>query len=533
MSHGAGYRQGMKYATTRGVFHRLHMVRTAGLMALMSAAGSATGLALDAVILSAFGAGAETDALFAAMTIPALLIGIVSIQSPKVFVPVFGALFESNDDDAAWALLRNLLTVGTAAFATAAALGVLLSGVLIPAQIPGLDSAVVALAIQLSRVCFLLVVVQSVSSMLSSVLYAKHHYAVASSQKLVTNLVTLAVAIAGHRTFGIYAIAWGSVLASTVHLARVCWVLRGLGFRYHWRFDLRQPQLRDTLGALGYPFGGHVLGESAVLVQNVLGSFLGSGSVTLVRYSHRVVQAAAGILLGSVVKVVMPTMARHAVSGDARRQRQTLLEGIQLLAMVGVPICAWLILTAQPLVVVLFQRGEFSASDAALTALILQWMVPDLLLGRLVSVTQTLFYCNGDQRTPFVSTVLFTIVNAVTAVVFTRWVGVQGVGMAISLASVSNTIYMLVKLKQRFSPMGWSDMHSFAVRLGMTTIAAAAACVVAGRVVSVAPVPQAMAAFFSFALPTIAGFGVFGIGVLMFRLFDPGLIRARVREAES
>jgi len=48
--------------------------------------------------------------------------------------------------------------------------------------------------------------------------------------------------------------------------------------------------------------------------------------------------------------------------------------------------------------VLLFERGEFSRADAALTGVLIRFMAPDILLGRLVSITQTLFYANMDMR---------------------------------------------------------------------------------------------------------------------------------------
>src|SRR5438874_272400 len=127
------------------------------------------------------------------------------------------------------------------------------------------------------------------------------------------------------------------------------------------------------------------------------------------RYASRIVQAIAGILLGSVVRVTLPLMAKHAAANDLRAQRRTFLESIRLLTIVGLPVCIWLILVAEPLVVLLFERGEFSRADAALTGLLIQFMAADILLGRLVSITQTLFYANMDMRTPLISTVIFPL----------------------------------------------------------------------------------------------------------------------------
>ena len=79
-----------------------HLVKNAGITAGLSGAGAVSGLVLDALVVFAFGVGYQTDALFAALTVPTLLNSVVSVQSPKIIIPLFSALFDRNDEDAAW-----------------------------------------------------------------------------------------------------------------------------------------------------------------------------------------------------------------------------------------------------------------------------------------------------------------------------------------------------------------------------------------------------------------------------------------------
>jgi len=257
-----------------------------------------------------------------------------------------------------------------------------------------------------------------------------------------------------------------------------------------------------------------------MILQNVLGSFLGSGNVTVMRYASRIVQAIAGILLGSVVQVTLPLIAKYAAANDLRLQRKTLLESIQLLSVVGLPVCIWLVLSAEPLVVLFFQRGAFSAADAALTALIIRFMVPDLLLGRIVSVTQTLFYANSDLRTPLISTIIYTAVNTVFAVVLARLLGVVGVPIAVSLASVSNTIYMVSRLQLRFGPLGWSEMRGFTCRLFATCVVGGGGFAIGTKLVTITTVSYSLTKFLAVAMPTAFGMCLFIMGAFLFRLID-------------
>ena len=501
-----------------------YIFKNASITATLAGLGIVSGLILDALILSTFGVGSQTDAFFTALTVPLLITNIFSIQGPKVLVPVFSEYFRHNDHAAAWDLLRNVLTTALCALVGIYLLGVTLSAIIVPLQIPGLESQTIAAAISLSRIIFGLVVCQGLAAILQSVLYAQHRYLVSSSGKLVSNLVTITVVMFCYRHFGIQAVAAGMLLGSLIQVVVLAFALSTHNFRYHWVLKPSDPKLREIVRSFRYPLAGHVLGESGMILQNVLGSFLGSGNLTVMRYASRIVQAIAGILLGSVVQVTLPLMAKHAAANDLKAQRKTLLESIQLLTVVGLPICIWLILAAEPLVVLLFERGEFSRADAALTGILIRFMVPDILLGRLVSITQTLFYANMDMRTPLISTVIFTVSHTVLAIVLVGLLGVLGLPIAVSLASLSNAIYMTAKLQSRFGPVGWREIRDFPFRLAASCAIGGGGFAVGAKLASLTTVSYSVAKFLGVAMPTAVGMCLFIAGAFSFRLIDHRLL---------
>jgi putative peptidoglycan lipid II flippase len=501
-----------------------YIFKNASITATLAGFGVASGLILDALILSTFGMGSQTDAFFTALTVPLIITNVFSIQGPKVLIPVFSEYFSRNDQVHAWELLRNLVTTALCMLAVISLVGMALSGVFVPLQIPGLESQTISLAVRLSRILFGLVLCQGLASILQSVLYAQHCYLIASAGKLVSNALTISMIVLFQGHFGIQAVVAGMLLGGCVQVIALALALSTYGFRYYWLLKPTDPKLREIVRSFRYPLAGHILGESGVILQNVLGSFLGSGSITVMRYASRIVGAIAGILLGSVVQVTLPLMAKHAAANDMRVQRQTLLESIQLLSVVGVPICLWLILAAQPLVVLLFERGAFSRADAVLTSVIICFMAPDILLGRIVSVIQTLFYANMDMRTPLISTLIFTFAHTVFAILLVGLLGVLGMPIAVSLASLSNTLYMLLKLQSRFGPIGWSELWNFPLRL-------VAACTMGGgglflgtKWAILTTVSYSMAKLLDVAVPMAFGMCFFVAGAFLFRLIDSRLL---------
>jgi hypothetical protein len=105
--------------------------------------------------------------------------------------------------------------------------------------------------------------------------------------------------------------------------------------------------------------------------------------------------------------------------------------------------------------------------------------------------------------------------------------------MAVSIASLSNVTYMIIKLHKSFGAVGWSDMRAFSLRLAVTSMAAAVAFALGSRLFSTDGFPPQMMKLLDVAIPSIAGCGVFALGIFAFRLFDDRLIGSSPEGASS
>jgi putative peptidoglycan lipid II flippase len=473
---------------------------------------------LDVIILSVFGLSGQTDAFSAALTIPLIIGNIAKIQIPKLLIPVFTVHGTEYDESSAWELLRNLLTTSFLFLAGICLLGTMLSGVIIPLQVPGMEPHTISLTIWLSRMLFGLVLLQGLGSIFHSVLYARHSYIVSSSGRVIVIVVTIVVVILWHDHFGVWAIASGMLLGEFVHVAVLALALSTQGFQYHWILKPTDPKLLEIFRSFRYPLVGHGLAESSIIVQDVLGSFLGSGYITLMRYSTRIVQAIAGLLLGSVMQVTLPLVSQHAT--DLKALRRTLLESSKLLSIIGFPVCIWLIFAAEPMVVLFFERGEFSRADATLTGTIIGLMVPYILLSRIVSLAQTPFYATMEMRPPVMSTLIFALTHIVLATLLVSLLGLFGLPIALSLAMLCSACYMIYKLQSRFGPVGWSEMRGFAFRLSATSTVAGVGFALGTSLVRMITASGWVAKLLDFSVPTFFAICAFVVSAFVFRLID-------------
>src|SRR5262249_44569724 len=144
----------------------------------------------------------------------------------------------------------------------------------------------------------------------------------------------------------------------------------------------------------------------------------------------------------------------------------------------------------------------------------------DILIGRLASVAQTLFYANKDTRTPFTSTVIYTASHTLFAIGLVRVLGVRGLPIAVSLASLGFAGYMIVKVQKQFGPIGWSELFGFSVRLLGAAGVALAGFRVGTGLAATTQVSFSLAKLLDFSVPTAFGICAFIVAAFVFGLID-------------
>jgi putative peptidoglycan lipid II flippase len=426
--------------------------------------GVASGIVLDAVIVGFFGLSHQTDAYFAALAIPSLIANTVDAQGPKVLVPFFAQGFEQDGRQATWKQLRNVLTTCGLLFLAVAVVLTAGAWLLMPLQVPGLDPEAVRLAIQLEMILAWIVLTQGLCSVMTGALYADHHYLATTTSGITTNLVTIAFVVLYHDRLGIRALALGLVAGSCAQLAVLICVAGRRGFRLG-RGRLRDPRVTRIMGLGVYPLLGQALSGSNVFLENALGSLLGAGALSAVRYANRVVASVAGVLVGGLVTTSLPILSHCAAGRRFEDMKEALMKTMRFIALLAVPIGLWLIFAGKPLIALAFERGRFTNADSARVGLLLSLLAPYVLASRIVGVAELAFYATTDMRTPLWATAAFLSTYFALSLSLLPRLGVYAFAMGTSVAAILTAYLMLRLVTWRFGSLPWADSRQFGRRL--------------------------------------------------------------------
>jgi putative peptidoglycan lipid II flippase len=495
-----------------------YLIRNASISTFWQALGTVSGTVLDAVVLEHFGLGIETDALFASLAIPTLVTSALGIQIPKVLIPVLSRCTEKEGNEATSVLVSTLVTTFASVLCAGALLLSAFARMLIRIQAPGFQARTIHLGVRLFIVLIWLTFFQGVGPILQSFLFSRHRYVVPSLGKLMRTLPAILGLLFFGAKLGIYAVALGMVSGSILQLMLLGVAARANGLKWSLRWNPTDRRVREIVKMFGHPIQGHILSESKTLIENFLASLLRGGSLSVLRYATRIVEAISGVLLSGIVTSSLPLISADASKEKLGEMKKSLLDAIRLILFLALPIACWLIFTSQPLIVLLYQRGEFSNIDASHTALLIALATPYIIFSRLIGIAQTPFYANLDTKTPLLSALVFFGLYITIVVILSKTLGIYGFPIASSFASLMTAVIMSALLHRRFGPLGCRVLKKFGKRMSIA-IGFMICALIIGHGIGTHFLSESLAdKLIRFLVPTALGFTAFLGASVGFRL---------------
>ena len=419
------------------------------------------GLARDAAVAAVFGAGAVTDAFFAAFRLPNTLRRFTAEGAlTQAFVPAYAAARRENPKTASACAGEFLYLVASVLLILSAA-AALAAPQIIAAAAPGLEKP--ELAASILRVVFPYIALVSAAALLAGILNAEGKFRAAAAAPMLLNIsmIVSALFLAPKFMPPVMALAWGVLAGGAAQLVLVGFVVRRAGL---WpRVRPRRPDAR-ALRAFAL-MAQSALGAGAtqinLLINLAVASLLTAGGVSWLYYADRIMELPAGLLGAALATVALPAMSQ-----SAPQRAMEILDGVLRLALLlAAPAAIGMALLAEPIVRVLFLRGEFGETDAVQTAKAVAAYGAGVVGLTALRPLAAAFYARHDAAAPVKIAVAALFITQLFNGVFVfalGW-GHAGIALSIGLAANFNAAALWFLLRRRgwyVPPPGWGKFFA-------------------------------------------------------------------------
>lgn len=431
------------------------LLKSGVLVSALTLVSRILGLIRDMIVASVLGAGAVSDVFLFANRIPNFLRRLFAEGAfSKAFVPVLAEYNADNDLDktrefvakvsGSLGMVVTMVTlfamVGSPVIAAVFGTGWFLDWLNDGADAHKFTQASLLLKITFPYLWFITFVALS-----GAVLNTIGKFGVMAFSPVLLNVAIISMALFGADYFEQpdVALAWGIFLGGLLQfLFQIPFMKKaGLLVKPKWAWNDEGVKKVRTL-MLPALFGVSVT-QINLLLNQIIASFLITGSITWLYYSDRLIEFPLGIFGIAISTVVLPTLSRIAKKKEIEETQRkaefqsTMDWGVRMVLLLGIPAMVGIAVLAEPMIMTLFMRGKFGLSDVQATAHALWIMCLGLNSYMLISILANGFYANQNTRTPVKIGLIATASNMCFGVLAIPF-GYLGLAMASALSAAIN-----------------------------------------------------------------------------------------------
>ncbi len=412
------------------------------------------GFLRDILIAASLGAGPYADVFIVAFKFPNFFRRLFAEGAfNAAFVPMFAKELEGGGRKTAYDFAEEVLSVLLPSLILLVAIAQIFMPWVIYCIAPGFseDTEKFDLAVHLTRLTFQYIIFISLVSMLGGVLNSLYRFSSVAATPMILNIsLILSLELISHWTeTPAHALGIGVSLGGILQLIWLLVACERAGIKLKLRFPRLTTRVKKLILLAAPAAIGAGVAQINLLIDIIIASFLPEGSVSFLYYADRVSQLPLGVVGVAVGTALLPLLSRQLRSGDFDEVHKSQNRALRGALLLTIPATVALIVLAEPLIITLFERGEFTSSDSVATANALLIYAIGLPAFVLIKVFVPAFFAREDTKTPVIIAALCVLANVILNILLMKALGHLGIALATSISGWLNAIFLCFFLIKR------------------------------------------------------------------------------------
>jgi putative peptidoglycan lipid II flippase len=427
---------------------RRSVVRSTALISAWTLVSRLLGATRDLVVAHIFGASWIADAFYIAQTIPNAfrrLVGEGAVAA--VLVPTYAGRLEQHGEAAAKRYARALFSIWLLGVIALTVVGIFAAPALVSLFAAGYhdNPDAFALTVSLTRWMFPYLALVSAVGFFGGISNSHGRFGAAAASPVLFNIFIILGAVVP-MTFlpsPIYGLAIGVVVGGIAQLALLGGDCVAAKILIVPRWKPEDADLPEAWSLMLPQLFGIAIYQINIIVLRAYASFLPEGSVTQYYNASRLQELALGLFAVALATATQPAFARLFAKSDRRAYSELFQTSMNGVLVINFGAAAGLIGFAEPICIVLFGHGAFSAVAVERTAAVLVWLAIALLPVATVRLVGQVFYAFKQAKKPVHAGFWSMLINAVFGAFFIYHFGIEGLGMGLAAATTVQAILLL------------------------------------------------------------------------------------------
>lgn len=404
------------------------------------------GLFRDTLVANFYGTGMESVAYTAASKLPVTIFDLVigGVVS-AAFIPVFNSVLVKKGKKDAMKFANAYVNLIIIICAVISIIGIAFASPLIAFIAPDIPADAAGLAVKLTRIMFPMIIFTGLAFSFVGILQSMGEYNLPALISLVSNCIMVSYLFTLNRFFGIVGLAVAMLLGWAAQAFVQIPKAYSLGFRYSPKANIFDPDIyRAAKNALPI-----LIGTWTTPICNLINTRLASGiengrAMTALDYANRLYIMIVGIFSFVATNLLFPYFSRAEAEGDREGASRMMRTSVKTLIYIIAPIAVGVMILSEPFTAIVYQRGEFNASDTVITAEALSRYAVGMIFMAANEVMVKALFAANRPKIPMVSSLASMVFNIALVTVSGSRLGIGGIALVSAFATVVNLAINLI-----------------------------------------------------------------------------------------
>ena len=429
------------------------LFKTTLAVTLLIFVSKAGGFIREIIMAAYYGTEASMDAYNSAYSLYYVPVLLFNSCITSTLLPIYMQVHEEDGLKRANHFASNVLSLFGVAAMVVSVIMFMLAGPIVRITNGGYSLEKQQLTAQLLRIMLPSLVFLVSSIVLSSILNAREKYLAAQLTGFPITVALIAATVGFSAQFGIKALAWGVFFSGILQVLILLPSLRNT-FSFKIHFDFNDANFKRLLLLACPAVLSMAVNELNHLIDRFLATGLGDGMVAGMNFAFKLITFLQGVLLVPLTTIMFSKMSQHAAKGDNKGIIRIIMNCIETVSLVILPITAVCIVMGGDVIRAAYMRGQFDAESVVITTGPFVFYVIGLIGFGVRDLLNRAFHSLQDTKTPMANSAVTVVMNIVLNLLLVKAMGASGLALATSASGILGACMLFVRLRGKLGLMG-------------------------------------------------------------------------------
>lgn len=436
-----------------------------------------TGLIREVSFAKFFGTGMVTDIYVVSESITAMAFSFLFMSIQTTFIPMYNKVLTKRGRQEADYFTANLANTLVLIAAIISGVGFVFMPQIMHLVAAGFEGEKLNQAVLFTRIVLFRILFSAFNGAFISYLNNYNNFLTPATTGIIMNVVMIFFSYLTAKTGNLLLLAVGSIFAVAIQYSFFPRALRHAGYRHRLLLKPNSPAIRESLSIAVPAMFSILVNDISIIVDKAIAtSIVPNGGASALNYANMIFMMVQGVVIVSIVTASYPGMSRAAQKENLQPFKRVIHHSLVHGMVLILPAVVGMMLFAQPIVRLFYERDQFTATSTLLTTGALFWYTPGLI-GLLCSqIFIRAFYALHDTKTPLLISTVQVAVDITLNFILSYFFGLNGLAASTMVGNLVGAVMLGTVLRKKSGRLAFRSLFKSVSKI---TVASALMGVVA------------------------------------------------------